>query len=1100
MKQSTLSHYYLAALIFTSSCYLTTTSADTVVGEDGQAYYVQDTKPKEGLEKIAPSLRLASSDKEIDVIIYLARPTQQAGKSSPIAQVKADHLAILERLDEEIRSIKRDDRPTRSLTEAEEQEYVRSIAGTPMSAAKQSRLDSLKREIDEARTAMHKAVSAAIDAAGRNERAAMRSDIQSAGGQITSEISLVNALGATIRADMLQSLAFDNRVVEVLPNLPADYELEVSRQAVGFPTYHNNGFDGSGIFDIGIIDSGVQENHPNLSPAEGFFTNSSSPTDPDMEVGHGTHVTGIVASNHGSVRGGVPNVGAIIWERSGSQGTTMSRMHNLASDFTQSPEAVNHSLGYGTANDVDYNANDSFYDAYVENFGIMVTKSTGNGGWTTSDPGDPSITITHPASAYNLLAVANMNDRNTVTRDDDIRSSGSSVGPTVGGRRKPDIAAPGTGINSTNFFWPGAGSLPYNACNGPARFGADNIDDFCILSGTSMAAPHVAAGILLMEDAGNTIPRSQKAVMLNTADAWDSNETSTSSDDGEQQAPTCSASDCDTLWDKAYGWGYMDMTEAHFNNNDYFNDSVVGRNDDAIENDYKLYKGFMFANEKATLTWQKRADNYIDGGPATGQRAIGDLNIRLYSNSNGDLMDLDLTATDNVQQVVAPTGATAVVKVYAWSSAFDGITAMPYSLATEENFQRVDPPSFAATPLIPVVGPFQTFTAATLIANNGTTGAHSTNVAIGNVGGVIGDGTSQNVGTILDGDSEQVSFTLTTSGLSAGTQFIPVTVTSNSYNETYTGNFPNGIRFTVETTAPTSDCTTSGTYTNDDEIAVDWTGSDGFGTGVDFARLYVRAPGSAVYQNTGLQQNGTSGTFNFPAASGDGTYFFAIRARDNGGNWESIPTSNECFVVRDSVDPVSTLSAPNFVPAGAIPLTFSVSDASPSSGLEFVDFWYYEAPNGPWTYTGQFSTNANGLINWVPPGPGVYYFSSRAKDNAQNVESDVFAPPPVETVTNYGGIDSDGDGVLDLADNCTLLSNPGQRDTNGDGYGNMCDPDLNNDGVVNFVDIQAWTSFFNVACGNVDEDINGDGLCNFIDYQAFGNFFLQPPGPSGVAP
>ena len=35
--------------------------------------------------------------------------------------------------------------------------------------------------------------------------------------------------------------------------------------------------------------------------------------------------------------------------------------------------------------------------------------------------------------------------------------------------------------------------------------------------------------------------------------------------------------------------------------------------------------------------------------------------------------------------------------------------------------------------------------------------------------------------------------------------------------------------------------------------------------------------------------------------------------------------------------------------------------------------------------------------------------------------------------------DSDGDGVLDLADNCALISNPGQSDVDGDSRGDLCD-------------------------------------------------------------
>ncbi|MDO8706573.1 MAG: hypothetical protein Q7J84_16675 [Sulfuricaulis sp.] len=94
--------------------------------------------------------------------------------------------------------------------------------------------------------------------------------------------------------------------------------------------------------------------------------------------------------------------------------------------------------------------------------------------------------------------------------------------------------------------------------------------------------------------------------------------------------------------------------------------------------------------------------------------------------------------------------------------------------------------------------------------------------------------------------------------------------------------------------------------------------------------------------------------------------------------------------------------------------------------------------------------------------------------------------------------DADADGAADVRDNCINHANASQRDTNNDGYGNVCDPDLNNDGVVNFADLAIMkTAFFT---NNADADLNGDGVVNFGDLAVLKTFFFKAPGPSGVVP
>ncbi len=93
--------------------------------------------------------------------------------------------------------------------------------------------------------------------------------------------------------------------------------------------------------------------------------------------------------------------------------------------------------------------------------------------------------------------------------------------------------------------------------------------------------------------------------------------------------------------------------------------------------------------------------------------------------------------------------------------------------------------------------------------------------------------------------------------------------------------------------------------------------------------------------------------------------------------------------------------------------------------------------------------------------------------------------------------DTDGDGVVDTQDNCILIINPDQRDSNADGFGNICDADLDNNGQVGFSDF----SLFRVSFGSndADADFDGSGQVGFSDFSLFRVMFGKPPGPSGIA-
>jgi serine protease AprX len=708
-------------------------SADNVeaqtdlISEDGETY-TPDMEDRSDwpLGKIHPDLSIQALEQvEITVVIDL--------KNKPLSrisrEVKAQRQPQIEPLSKQVRDIILEHRAKGSFKSRQEEQLASESMFLP--AEQLENIKASNRQIDRLLGAMRKDISKRVKEAVRKEQQEILDLIAQLNGHVTEISPLSNSIGAALPSyAALEILAQSPLVETITPDYHCEFDLDDSTCMLSAGTWWYNGFDG-GAYDAAVIDSGIREDHVYLN-SHTIYKRTAS-----YDGSHGTRTAGVIASTHSTYKGVAFGLDKLFDARGGYESTTRSSIDWVLDcpDTTDSPEAINCSFSYYSIND-EFGGLERFMDAVVDDMSVMVTKSAGNRGLTK---------LGYPQSR-NLMSVANMDIKNTCTTSDDVIRYSSSRGPTDSGRKKPDITAPGHNTYSTN---------------------TSSSTSFANHGGTSAAAPHVAGAIVLMEDAGNHKPMAQKAILINTAETW--------SDNG-------------TL--ETYGWGVMDLWHAHFHRTDKFDsstyDRVVARNDTATDNDYKLYKGHMYKNDKVTLVWHRRAVYNGSSEPST-YYTLTDLNLRLYDEGNGNQADSDMDTNDNVHQVSSGSSRDVVVKAYSWSSSIHGATYENYALATEENFERADPPSFYINLAMPAVVYFSTeFTVTATVTNNGDVAAHNNLVTLNLPAAftLVSGSNPQNIGKIEAGSSGQATWTVRSSA-GGGTFSILVSNSSSCYAETY---------------------------------------------------------------------------------------------------------------------------------------------------------------------------------------------------------------------------------------------------------------------------------------------------------------------------
>src|SRR5262245_50481719 len=349
--------------------------------------------------------------------------------------------------------------------------------------------------------------------------------IRVAGGKSGRALPLIGASVAELPNAAILALAGHPLVAQVSHDRPIAGAMERTGATVGATVVRRDlGYDGTGV-GVAVIDSGVAA-HDDLagSQVDRFVDFVNGNQDPYDDYGHGTHVAGIIAGS------GYDSDGA----RSGiAPGARLTVLKVLDGSGQGHISDVIAALDYVVANKdslnirvVNLSVATGVYESYqtdpltlasrrVVEAGVVVVAAAGNNGRDPSGlPRHGGITA--PGNAPWVLTVGASSHMGTIDRSDDTIATFSSRGPTaVDVGAKPDVVAPGVGIESIITQGTLYSTRSQYLLDGTV---ATTYRPYLSMSGTSMAAPVVAGTVALMMQANPALtPNEVKAIIQYTA-------------------------------------------------------------------------------------------------------------------------------------------------------------------------------------------------------------------------------------------------------------------------------------------------------------------------------------------------------------------------------------------------------------------------------------------------------------------------------------------------------------------------------------------------------------------------------------------------------
>jgi hypothetical protein len=229
--------------------------------------------------KVHPDVIAAAQQFEkVEVIIRLQ---DQSGHE--IAQtVKGQHIPAIDAISSEVRNLERP--------------FLAQDLPLPDDVRQQ--VKALLEEMDRLTMQMRQDIRAQVWARISNEQQRVREAIENAGGTVHAQIVILNAIGAQLPSDVVNQIASLPEVRFIELDVEGEPELNNSVPTIHASTFWNAGYTG-GIFDIGIVDKGVDLDHIALAP----HYSAGCKKDPDDECHHGTMIAGIVASTDDTYKG-----------------------------------------------------------------------------------------------------------------------------------------------------------------------------------------------------------------------------------------------------------------------------------------------------------------------------------------------------------------------------------------------------------------------------------------------------------------------------------------------------------------------------------------------------------------------------------------------------------------------------------------------------------------------------------------------------------------------------------------------------------------------------------------------------------------------------